>query len=1029
MYQRFIQNHVLANLFFLLVLILGTLSYLNMPREQDPSINFNWIQITTSLPGASAIDIEKRITDPLEEVIRGVSDIKFVSSNSREGISNILIRFDNISERLFDKRVADLRREIQNKQDELPDAASDPFIFEITTDNAYPTASIVAVSAANDENLRLQSEHLKKKLEQIKGVDRVMTTALAAPELQVFFDPKKLQYYGINPADIADTIRSYYQDTSAGSLNVQSEEWFIRLTGTSALADVLATLPVLTARGEVPLSEIAEVRRGREKAEQLVSFNQQSAVLFAITKKSHANTLDLVERLNEFVAMRNLHRDNTGIHVLLIDDATEITNRSINVMQTNALLGLAFVLLVTWLFLGLNIALLTSIGIPFILAGTFWVLSMAGQSLNIMVLLGIVISLGMLVDDTVVIAEAIYQRLAKGVDRITASVEALKEVAVPVTTAVLTTMAAFLPLMLMPGILGQFMMIVPLVVSIGLAISLIEAFWMLPAHIVATKTDFTKPSKIQKWRRHFTHRLQITYVRTLIKVIRYPFRAIAIIILPFVLAIGSLATDRINVDFFASDPIRKFYINIEMPPGTTLEETLSTTLNIEEITRSLLYEDETRALVSYAGQMFTEIEPFFGNNYGQIMVSLKPDNHNELRHVDTVLDEIRLAVGDYPGPSSISFFRLAGGPPTSKPVSIKVLGSDLQQIRVAADALKEILHDIPAIKDISDDAAKGRNELNLVFNRHAIQNSGLTPAAIARNLSLLVDGEIVASMQHMGEELVVRVKAAPQQLHNVEDLLHTQMILPGINNSPGDSRPLSYFLSHETATGPGNIRHYNYRRAITVEADLDKDLMNTVEVNRLIQQRWDEISHLYSENDLDFTGQLDDIDESINSMVQLLLFGVLLIYAILGTQFRSYFQPLIVIATIPMAFTGVILGLLITSNPLSLFTLYGVVALAGIAVNAAIVLISAANSRLQAGMNITHATLYAARRRVIPILITTLTTIAGLSSLALGLGGESLIWGPVATAIVWGLAFSSLLTLFAIPLLFRLFVREPNHAT
>ncbi|NOQ68566.1 MAG: AcrB/AcrD/AcrF family protein, partial [Gammaproteobacteria bacterium] len=365
-----------------------------------------------------------------------------------------------------------------------------------------------------------------------------------------------------------------------------------------------------------------------------------------------------------------------------------------------------------------------------------------------------------------------------------------------------------------------------------------------------------------------------------------------------------------------------------------------------------------------------------------------------------------------------------GGPPAAKPISVKVRGDDLSQIHTAANALKEILHDIPAVKDITDDASKGRNELNLVFDSYAIQNSGLTPANIARNLRLLVDGEIVASMQHRGEELEVRVKAAPRELHSVEAVLYTQITLPD-----GNIRPLSYFLSDETGTGPGNIRHYDYRRAITVEADLDSNQMNTVEANDLIKQRWLEIAHLYSENDLNFSGQLDDIEESIDSMFILLLFGVLLIYAILGTQFKSYFQPLIILSTVPMAFTGVTLGLLITGNPLSLFTLYGVVALAGIAVNAAIVLISAANARLQAGMSITHATIYAARRRVIPILITTLTTIAGLSSLALGLGGESLIWGPVATAIVWGLAFSSLLTLFAIPLIFRIFVNEPDKKT
>ena len=1025
MFRAFIENHVLANLFFILVLILGTISYSTLPREKDPTINFNWIQVTTGLVGASAIDIEKRITDPLEDVIRGISDIKFVSSNSREGISSILIRFDDISERIFDKRIADLRREIQNKQDELPSEASDPFILEITTDNAYPTASIVAISAASDENLRIQSERLKKELESIKGIDRVLTTALDDPELQVFFDPQKLQHYGIKPSDLADTIRSYYQDTPAGSLKVQSQEWFIRLTGASADPNVLAALPVLTAQGEVPLSEVAEVKRSREKPDQLVSYNHQDAVLFAITKKSNSNTLDLVKRLNDFVEQRNSYTDNTGVHLALIDDSTEITNKSINVMQTNALVGLFFVLLVTWLFLGFNIAILTSIGIPFILAGTFWIISLLGQSLNIMVLLGVVISLGMLVDDAVVVVEAIYQRLAKGANRINACIDALKEVAAPVTTAVLTTISAFLPLMLMPGIMGKFLMVVPLVVSIALAISLIEAYWMLPAHIIASKVDFTKPTKMQIWRQNFTHRIQISYIRALIKVMRYPKRAASFIILLFVLAVTSIVAEMVEFDFFASDPIRKFYINIEMPPGTPLEGTLETTLKIESIARSLLTKEETRALVSYAGQMFTENEPFFGNSYGQIMISLNPDssNHSDkpFRHVDEVLDEIRAAVSDYPDALNISFFRLAGGPPTAKPISIKVRGDNLQQIQSAAEALKEILRSLPAVQDINDDASKGRDELNLVFDSYAIQNSGLSPADIARNLRLLVDGEIVASMQHDGEELEVRVKAKPRDLHNVEELLYTQIVLPD-----GGVRPLSYFLSDETGNGPGNIRHYNYRRAITVEADLDTELMNTVEVNDVIKQQWLAIANRYTENDLDFSGQLDDINESLNSMLILFLFGVLLIYAILGTQFKSYFQPLIILSTVPMAFTGVTMGLLITDNPLSLYTMYGVVALAGIAVNAAIVLISAANERLKMGMSITHATIYAARRRITPILITTLTTIAGLSSLALGLGGESLIWGPVATAIVWGLAFSSLLTLFAIPLLFRIFVSQPE---
>jgi multidrug efflux pump subunit AcrB len=1021
MFKSFLQNHVLANLTFVLVLALGITTYIFLPREQDPAVNFNWIAITTLLPGAAALDVEKRVTDPLEEVIRKVPDMRFVSSTSREGTSNILVRFNEISDRVFDKRVTDLRREIQNKTDELPDEAFDPFILEITSGNAYPTASLVVTSATSDENLRVNAERIKKDLEQMKGIDRIDSTALYDPELQVLFEPETLHKYGIKPGDIADTVRSYYQDTSAGSRQVHDEEWFIRLTGSNADPEYLASLPVMTSQGKVRLGEIARVQRAREKADRLVSYNNSDAVMLAVFKKSNTNTLKIVEKLNEYIDARNQTSAITGVTLTLIDDATELTKKSISIMQNNALLGLLFVLFVTWLFLGFRIAFLTSIGIPFILAGTFWALGILGQSLNVMVLLGAVISLGMLVDDAVVVVESIYERLNHGVDRLTACIDSLKEVFAPVTAAVFTTIAAFSPLMLMTGIMGQFLKVVPLVVTIALLISLVEAYWMLPAHVLASKARFSRHSGIHSVRRRFTHNLQLKYIRALIKVMRYPKTAISVVFLAFVFAVGAVAGGLVKFDFFASDPQRKFYVNIEMPPGTPLDTTLQTTLEIESRVREKISPEELRALVSYAGQLFTETEVFFGDQYGQIIVSLAPDISNEFRNVDEVLAVIRDTVSDHPGPLNISYFRIAGGPPVAKPVSIKVRGDDLQQIASAAEKLKDILGSIPAIHNITDDASKGRNELSLSFDMNAVRDSGLTPADISRNLRLLVDGEVVASMQDKGEELEIRVKAIQSAFNDINQVLRTAIALPA-----GGARPLSTFLNSTTGQGPGNIRHYNFRRAITVEADLDTRLMNTVQANKLVKQKWAEIAHQYPQNDLNFSGQLDDLQESLDSMLVLFMFGVLLIYVILGTQFRSYFQPFIIISTMPMAFTGVTLGLLLTGNPISLYTVFGLIALTGIAVNAAIVLISAANDRLKAGMTITHATIYAARRRIIPIVITTLTTIAGLSGLALGLGGTSLIWGPVATAIVSGLAFSSVLTLFAIPLLYRIFVKAPE---
>lgn len=1020
MLQTLLRNHVLANLLFGLVLVIGVISYQMLPRQQDPTINFNWILITTVLPGASASDIEKRVTDPLEDALTNIDDINFMSSNSRESISTILIRFEDISTRLFDKRVADLRREIQNAEDELPEAAEDSKIIEITSANAFPSSSIVVVGQAYDENLRSQAYQVSRDIERIKGVDRVDTIGLSDPEIQILFDHHKLEKYNINPLQVAETVQTFFQDTAAGTINVNRKNWLVRIDGANTDIDHLKQRPIIGASGEVLLKEVATIKRSREKADKLAKFENQPAVLMAIMKKANANTLTLVDRVKEYLEGRNKLSASTGVRLVLTDDQTVPTRSAIDLMQTNALIGLGLVLVVAWIFLGPTIALLTAIGIPFILAGTFWVLSLLDQTLNVSVLLGVVIVLGMLVDDAVVVVEAIYYRLRKGVDHITAVTDALHEVARPVTTAVLTTMATFLPLMLLPGILGDFMRVIPMVVSIALAISLVEAFWMLPAHVLASKVSFSKSSKMQRFREHFTHRLQITYTRILVKAIRYRWLTITLVLMLFAGSLSAIGAGMIKLDLFAADPLRIFYINVEMPPTTRLQDTLAKTQELEKIARQYTQEDEVRAMVTYSGIVFLETEAKLGDHYGQVLVGLRPKK-GDMRSVSEIVEAMRAAITAVPGPRTISFLQLAGGPPKAKAISIKVRGNDYEEIRSASIRLKRILADINGLKDITDDASQGRSELVLKLDNAAIDASGVNPQEIHRTMQLLVNGLVVAETRDKGEKVEIRVQADNDNRGDFESLLNLRLTLPD-----GRQIPLSTLVTQERQTALGNIRHYDFRRAITVEADIDQTLTDTIAANKAIVEQWQKLQHEYPDISLDFSGELDDIQESLDAIAVLFLFGIGLIYLILGTQFSSYWQPLIILSTIPMAFTGVIIGVLITGNALSLFTLYGVVALAGIAVNAAIVLVSAANARLQAGMSVLHATLYAARRRVIPVFITSLTTIAGLFSLATGLGGKSLIWGPVANAIVWGLAFSTVLTLIVIPLIFSSFAKKPS---
>jgi len=1014
--RRLLTNHVLANVTFVIILGVGIYAYLVLPRQQDPTINFNWIEINTVLAGAGPRDIERRVTEPIERAIRNVSDIKFVSSTSRESRSSILVRFQDIDDATFDERTADLRREVRSAEDELPDAAEDPTIREITTANAFPTATLAVTGPGNGERLRQQAQRIREDIERLDGVDSILAYGLTEPELHVAFDPIAVEAHGLDPAALADTVGNYFRDLAAGDIQVGNRSWLVSVTGTTADPTEIGKLPIETARGEIPLDRVATVRRGRSEPDTRVSYQGEPAVQLGVNKKAKANTLALVERLNAYIEAQNALTHSTGVRLVLVDDQTEITRNALSVMQTNMVIGLVLVLVVAWLFLGTGISVLTAIGIPFIFAGTFLVLFLLDRTLNVLALLGVVISLGMLVDDAVVVVEAIYYRLERGAQAIDAAIGGLREVVAPITAAVATTIAAFAPLMILPGILGKFMFLVPLVVTTALLLSLVEAYWMLPAHIAAARVDVTRPTRVQRVRTRALRRIRSTYTRWLTRAMRYPISMLIVAITLFAIAAAAVLTETgVRRDFFASEPIRLFYVDVDMPIGTPLEDTLSQVQEVENRVRAGLREGELQSALAYAGRKFTQTSPQPGQHYGQLLVALQP-REGGMRRVSQIIDDLRPKLTGLAGPDSVSFLKIAGGPPTTKPVSIKVRGDDFDAIQSAASDLKAIMGRKDAIQDISDNAALGQMELRLRVDAQAAHRAGVAPAQVSRAIRLLVDGERVSAFQHQGEEREVRVFARREgELAAIDDVLDTT--LTGAN---GERVPLTELVEIGRQPGFAAIRHYDYRRSVTVSANLDKERMDTIEANRWILNEWSAIRDKHPGIALSTAGLLDDIKESLNALGKLFLVGVGLMYLILGTQFRSYFQPLMILTTVPMAFTGVTIGMAATGNPFSLYALYGVVALSGIAVNAAIVLVSAANARLDAGMTPIHAILFAARRRVVPILITSLTTIAGLFSLAAGLGGESLIWGPVATAIVWGLAVSSVLTLFVVPTVYAL---------
>ena len=390
-----------------------------MPREQDPEINFNWVNVVTTLPGASAEDVEKRVTQPLEDAIKNVTDIRFVLSSSRENVSSILVRFRDVSERVFDKRVNDLRREIQNKaQAELPvEVRDDPRVLEITTSNGFPTAQVLVAGLADDETLRRIAREIRIDLERLTGVDQVFALGLHDAELRVEFDPRRLAARGLNAADVADAVGGWFRDTFAGKARAGDDAWLVRIIGQDPDPAYVAGLTIALPRAgtRIALEDVARVERARATPRHLASADGRPAVLLSVTKKAYTNTLELVELIRGYVGEKNAVLAPLGLQPRAHrrPDRAHAPGDLASCSRTRCSASL-LVLAACWVFLGTRVSLLVALGIPFSLAGGFAVLHASGSTLNISVLLGVVIVLGMLVDDAVVVVEAIYYRVQRG---------------------------------------------------------------------------------------------------------------------------------------------------------------------------------------------------------------------------------------------------------------------------------------------------------------------------------------------------------------------------------------------------------------------------------------------------------------------------------------------------------------------------------------------------------------------------------------------------------------------------------------
>jgi multidrug efflux pump subunit AcrB len=1025
------RSHRVADLVLVLVLLLGAWSYWAMPRAQYPEVQLNWVAVAVVWPGAAAQEVEREVAMPLEAAMQRVPDINLVSSTSRDHVATLLVRFRDMPHERFEKHLEALEREIRQAAASFPKEAQLPQVIELTSSNFFPTAMVAISGRTDDVRICDAAEQLRTELQALPGVGRVWPYGLMSRELAVNFDPKALLREQVSAETLTRTVMEQARTLPAGVANISERRYAIRVEGLNANPDYLAELPIPrgaraasssgsdtrsaagpgTAADSVPLGELADIKQGTSPSRELVRLNGKPAVLLTVTKTEGVNALTLTDRIHDFIDAENA---KSSSHVLtLVDDQSLATREAIGIMETNAIFGMIVVLAVTWFFLGKRMALLTSLGVPFALAGMFAVLYFSGQTLNVSVLLGVAIVLGIPLDDAVVVADAIRMRLAAGLDRVSAVREALQEVARPVSASVFATCLAFAPLLFLPGLMGRFMFVTPLTVVATLLMSLVASLWLLPRHAVA----WGRAPASHGWRTRLASRLRRHYGHGLTYVFRHPQQIGALFGLLFLVSGLAIGLEWIKPRWFASDPLRVFNLNVQTPPSSTLKTTLAATETVEKVARSAAQPGELNATLSMAGLQFTPRELALGDHLGQVTVSLAPASHGA-RSVDEFVNAVRLALKNA-GQTDVEVQVLSADLPMLSNLSLRLTGAPQAELALAAEALSTALAQKTGFTDIRNDSRFNQPRLTLRVNAPAAIRAGMDPFKLAALIHLHFEGITVGKVLDGDDALKLVVRGQPMSDADWQQWMTQDWQLPG----GGSIKPSEIFtLNMESA--PGELRRVNSERTVTVLAGFDQDQLTAGHALRVAEQTWQAIQTDFPGVEMAQGGELDDVKASLNDLLLFLLLGFGLMYTLLALQFGRLVLPLIILATALMALGGVVIGLWVTGQPITLYTLYGCVALSGIAVNASIVLVSAGEDRFALGMPPLKAAFFAARRRLLPIVITTTTVIGGLISLAFGWGGDSLLWGPVAAAIVWGLLVATPLTLFATPLMHAWLMRQ-----
>lgn len=1000
-----VKNSVLVNMLMIGLFAFGGLSLLQLPRELNPNVDFNWIFITVVYPGAAPSETENLIVDPIEDEIKDIENISEIQSTSGEGFGFLLVKFEDMSRSEFREKLSELKTEIDKVV--LPEDAEDPIVDDFSSSDFLPVITVNLAFSIPEENAFKIADELEEELIDIPGIAQVQVSGLAEREIWIEVNPAKLNSYHISFDEIALALKIRNLNIPGGNISIGKTEYLIRSIGEyQSVKEIGNTIIRKSPTGEfIKINDVATVNDTREELQIYSRLDGKQSITFSLSKKSDANSLDTIDEIKSVVdKFRNNVPD--GVSFSYTMDNSIYINRVLNILRNNALIGMFIIILVLYIFLGKRNAMLASLGIPISFFITFIFMKITGYSLNGSTLFALVMVLGIIVDDAIIVIENCHRYRLKGYNSVDSAILGTKEVVAPILSSIGTNIAAFLPLILLTGIMGKFMRIVPLVFSLALIASLFEAFFLLPSHYA----DWTLKSKEhKKGDRKFFIRLKKGYRKLLFKVLRRRYYVITGLVIILILSFGVIPL--VGIEMFGEEDFDQFKVLLKFPEGTSLEETNRIVKKFEAAAKDLPQESIDH-IITNVGLLQANEEWLIKKNVAQILFQLVPQ---ETRIVATkdLMKMMQAKVKNISGPISVEFEEITGGPPVGKDVSIKVQGKYLTNIKNAALALQDSLELIDGVHGITDDFPTGKNEIKIITDEEKAALYGFNIQTVSMFVRSAFGGIKATEFRDADEEIDVIVKYDVSNRQSLDDVLNLR-----VTNQMGQTVALRDIVTFEIKPGPTAINRFDQKRTIMVTANIDKKIITIDKVDYKLNDVFQNIEKRFPGVSIKTGGQFEEFTDTFKNIGSLFILSIIIIFLILGTQFNSYTQPLIILTTVPFAMIGAMLGLLISGNPFSIVSMFGFVALAGIVVNDAIVMISFMNNRRDKNMSANQywkSIVESGQLRLRPIILTSLTTIAGLLPMAFGIGGSSGMWAPLANVILFGLLISTGLTLFAVP--------------